>query len=209
MAMAKKVNSEGNVQAHLLGASMILAIGCWRVLAPGGDEWSNFSPLMALFFCGAVYLRGDWRWAIPAFALITSDLILNYRHLGTPVSADWWMAANYGCYALAFGLGIWVAKGKSWAKLGGGLAAGSLLFYVITSTAAWAVNPVYLKSLAGWFQALTVGDPAFQPQAWTFLRNSLVSDLLFGGLFAGVMEWTAARAGRPSLLAKDRRQATA
>ena len=195
--------------AHALGACLILAVGCWRVLAPGGNEWSNFSPMMALFFCGAIYLRGDWRWAIPAVALVGSDLILNYRHLGTPLAAEPWMAATYGCYALAFGLGLWASRGKSWAKLGGGLAVGSVLFYLITSTAAWVVNPIYLKSVSGWIQALTVGDPAFQPQAWTFLRNSLLSDLFFGGLFVGVMEWTAARAGLPSLLRKLKRRAIA
>ena len=188
---------------------MILAVGLWRVLAPGGDEWSNFSPVMALFFCGAVYLRSDWRWAIPALALIGSDLILNYRYLGTPLAAESWMAATYGCYALAFGLGIWVSKKKSWMKLGGGLVAGSILFYLITSTAAWAANPVYLKGFAGWAQALTTGDPAFQPQAWTFLRNSLVSDLVFGGLFAGAMEWAAIRSGAPSLFQPAKQRATA
>ena len=190
------------VTAHALGACLILAVGLWRALAPGGEEWSNFSPVMAIVFCAAVYLRDAWRWAIPALALIGSDLIL-----GHPVAS--WTIAVYGCYALAFGLGHWASKGKSWAKLGGGLAAGSLLFYVITSTAAWAVNPAYLKSLAGWFQALTVGDPAFQPQAWTFLRNSLVSDLLFGGLFVGTMEWLAIRSGTPGLLGKAKRQAVA
>ena len=194
---------------HALGACLILAVGLWRVLAPGGDEWSNFSPMMALFFCGAVYLRGDWRWAIPAIALVGSDLILNYRHLGTPLAAEPWMAATYGCYALAFGLGLWVSKNKSWVKLGGGLVAGSILFYLITSTAAWATSPAYLKSFAGWAQALTVGDPAFQPQAWTFLRNSLASDLFFGGLFAATMEWMAARSGAPSLLQPAKRRAAA
>ncbi|MFP6854779.1 MAG: DUF6580 family putative transport protein [Opitutales bacterium] len=207
--MQKTKKPEPQIGSHVLGACLILAVGCWRVLAPGGEEWSNFSPLMALFFCGAIYLRGDWRWVIPGLALVCSDLILNYRLLGSPVAAEWWMAANYGCYALAFGLGYWASRGKSWLKLGGGLVVGSLLFYVITSTAAWMAHPAYLKSVSGWAQALTIGDPAFQPQAWTFLRNSLVSDLLFGGLFAGIMEWTAARSGAPSLLAKDRRQAIA
>ena len=188
--------------AHLLGACLILSVGCWRALAPGGDEWSNFSPLMALFFCGAVYLRSHWRWAIPAVALIGSDLIL-----GQP--AGYWTIAVYGCYALAFGLGIWAFRRKSWLRLGVGLVAGSVLFYVITSTAAWVVNPAYLKSFSGWAQALTIGDPAYQPQAWTFLRNSLLSDLFFGGLFAGVLEWSAARSGAPSLLGKAKRQAIA
>ena len=157
---------------------------------------------MALFFCGAVYLQGTWRWVVPGVALIGSDLILGHP-------AGTWTIAVYGCYALAFGLGHWVSKGKSWLKLAGGLAAGSVLFYLITSTMAWAANPDYLKSFSDWGQALTIGDPAFQPQAWTFLRNSLVSDLFFGGLFAGVMEWTAARSGAPSLWTKAKGQAVA
>ncbi|MFP6900668.1 MAG: DUF6580 family putative transport protein, partial [Opitutales bacterium] len=147
-------------------------------------------------------LSGTWRWAIPGLALIGSDLILNQP-------AGSWTVAVYGCYALAFGLGVWTNRGKSWLKLGGGLVIGSVLFYVITSTAAWAANPAYLKSFSGWIQALTIGDPAFQPQAWTFLRISLLSDLFFGGLFAGVMEWMAVRSGAPSLLQKAKRQAVA
>ena len=84
-----------------------------------------------------------------------------------------------------------------------------MFFYVITSTMSWGANPAYAKSFSGWFQALTIGDPAYQPQAWTFLRNSLLSDLFFGGLFAGAMEWLAVRSGAPSLLQKAKRQAVA
>ena len=200
--MAKEKMAKPSATHHLLGASLILAVGLWRALAPGGDAWSNFAPLMALVFCGAVYLRGAWRWAIPALALVGSDLILNH-------SAGYWTVAVYGCYALAFGLGHWASKNRSWLKLGGGLVAGSVLFYVFTCTVAWGANPAYLKTFSGWFQALTIGDPAYQPQAWTFLRNSLVSDLFFGGLFAAVMEWTAARSGAPSLWSKAKRQAVA
>ena len=200
--MKKMEKADGNVLAHALAAGLILTVGCWRALASGGDEWSNFSPVMAVVFCGAVYLRSHWRWVIPALALGGSDFIL-----GHPVGS--WTIATYGSYALAFGLGLWVCRGKSWGKLFGGLAAGSLLFYLTTSTASWVANPTYLKSLSGWFQALTIGDPAYQPQAWTFFRNSLLSDLFFGGLFAGIMEWTAARSGFSSLWGKANGRATA
>jgi len=44
-----------------------------------------------------------------------------------------------------------------------------------------------------------VGRPEFPP-TWMFFRNTLVSDLLFTGLFALTLELAARRAGRPSLL---------
>jgi hypothetical protein len=57
-----------------------------------------------------------------------------------------------------------------------------------------------VKSAAGWWQAMTVGRPEFPPTLF-FFRNTLVSDLIFTGLFAGAFEFAARRAGRPSLLA--------
>jgi hypothetical protein len=41
------------------------------------------------------------------------------------------------------------------------------------------MNPIYAKSAAGWLQALTIGDPSWQPQAWVFAMRSLLSDLGF------------------------------
>jgi hypothetical protein len=43
-------------------------------------------------------------------------------------------------------------------------------------------NPVYAKTFAGWLQALTVGDPHYQPQAWVFGLRSLLSDAGFAVL---------------------------
>jgi hypothetical protein len=42
--------------------------------------------------------------------------------------------------------------------------------------------PIYPKTFAGWLQALPVGHPGFPPP-YLFLRNSLLSDLLFTFLF--------------------------
>jgi hypothetical protein len=58
----------------------------------------------------------------------------------------------------------------------------------------------YARTAAGWWQAMTVGLPGFPPTL-LFFRNSLVSDLLFTGLFAGAMEVVALRRGEVSLFA--------
>ena len=78
---------------------------------------------------------------------------------------------------------------------------GAVLFYILTNTQAWWGDVFYAKTLAGWWQALTVGHPEYPPTIF-FFRNTLVSDLLFTGVFAVTMEYAARRAGRPSLLEK-------
>jgi hypothetical protein len=52
------------------------------------------------------------------------------------------------------------------------------LFYFASNTLAWAHDPDYAKSLAGWWQANTVGLPGYPP-TWTFLRNALAGDMVF------------------------------
>jgi hypothetical protein len=74
--------------------------------------------------------------------------------------------------------------------LGGGIL-GALLFYLITNTASWFLNPFgnpeYTKDLMGWFTALTKGTAGW-PQTWEFFRNTLMSGGLFTGLFVGAMK---------------------
>ena len=65
--------------------------------------------------------------------------------------------------------------------------SGAVLFYLITNTIAWWQNPVYAKTLAGWIQALTTGQPGYPP-TWTFFGNSFLSSGLFTGLFVSAMK---------------------
>jgi hypothetical protein len=182
-------------------AILVLASG-WRVLAVHAPMLSNFAPLMALTFCGAVYFRDKRMWLIPFLALGLSDLYLDY-HYATTFGETWrWpsVAVRFVCFALALPLGHWVSRRKNWVTLLGGTLAGSIFFYLATNTDAWIRDPFYAKSAAGWLQAMTTGRPEFPPTIW-FFRNTLASDLLFTGLFALAMEYTAARNRRPSLLA--------
>ena len=61
---------------------------------------------------------------------------------------------------------------------------GSFIFYFISNAFSWLSDPGYVKNFAGFIQALTVGLPAYSATpTWMFFRNSLVSDLVFTGLF--------------------------
>jgi hypothetical protein len=184
---------------------LILVAAGYRLLSVYNVELANFSPLMALAFCGAVYLRPRGWWAVPFGALVLSDLWINQAYM-----ADY--GYGYGsvqmtvralCFAAAIGIGAMVARRKSWLNLFSGALGGAVLFYLATNTASWAGDAFYAKTLAGWWQALTVGHPQFPPTLY-FFRNSLASDLLFTGVFAVAMEARARHAGQPSLLAAGR-----
>lgn len=182
---------------------VVLAAG-WRVLALYAPALSNFAPLMALTFCGAVYFRDKRMWAVPFVALLISDLYLDYYY-ATHFHETWnWpsVLVRAVCFAAALPLGRFVAQRKSWLNLFSGALAGSILFYLATNTDAWIRDPYYVKSAAGWWQAMTVGRPEFPPTLF-FFRNTLASDLLFTGLFAFAMEYAARRAGQTTLLRKS------
>jgi len=187
----------------LAAVVIILAAAGYRILAVYNTELSNFTPLMALAFCGAVYLRPRTWWLVPFAALVLSDLWINhvYRTEYGYGYGQVQMALRIVCFAGALGLGLLVARRKSWLNLFSGALGGAVLFYLVTNTASWAGDAHYAKTAAGWWQAMTVGHPEFPPTLF-FFRNSLLSDLLFTGLFAVVMETRALRAGQPSLLAK-------
>ena len=181
---------------------LVLAAG-WRVLALHAPALSNFAPLMALTFCAAVYVRDKRLWLVPFAAMMISDLYLDYYYASNFAETWVWpsVIVRLVCFALALPLGRLIAEHKTWLNLFSGALAGSLFFYLATNTDAWIRDPFYAKTAAGWWQAMTIGRPEFPPTLY-FFRNTLVSDLLFTGVFASVMEHAALRAGRPSLFGK-------
>jgi len=181
--------------------ALILLATAYRIVAAWNPDLVNFSPLMALAFCGGVYFRNRWMWLVPFVALSASDLYLDHYH-ATHFGYSWdvgGVLVRTACFAAALALGWMIARRKTWLTLLAGCVGGSLLFYVVTNTAAFLGDPYYAKTLAGWAQALTTGHPEFPPTL-LFFRNTLVSDLGFAAVFALVMEWSALRAGQPSLL---------
>lgn len=168
----------------MLVAGLIVAVAAFRVLrAVYLPDLQNFAPLMAMAFCGGLFLPGALAWGLPLAVLILSDIALafvfNYPVLGSA-------QVSWVCFAIAVGAGRWLARRKD-AGLGaffGVLTANALLFYVATNAVSWLTD-AYPRTLAGFVQALTVGLPGYPP-TWMFFRNQLVSDFLFAGLILAV-----------------------
>lgn len=165
----------------------VFALTRWPGLMP-----LNFSAAYALLFCAGVYFPGRLGWWLPLTAMAVADAALSFYYWKTfGISFQWYQLTNYAVYLALIGLGRSFKPASSWLKLFTGGIVGSLLFYLITNTAAWLLNPFgnpeYTRDIAGWFIALTQGT-AGHPPTWEFLRNTLLSGGLFTGLFAGAMK---------------------
>jgi hypothetical protein len=187
-----------------LALFLILGSAAWRIAGVHVPEMSNFAPLMALTFCGAVYFRDRRLWLVPFAALLLSDLYIDW-HYASHLGYTWGAGdavIRLGCFAAGLGLGRLVAARPSRLNLFSGALGGSLLFYLVTNSAVWAGDPFYAKTAAGWWQAMTIGHPEFPPTL-VFFRNTLLSDLGFTAAFVAAVEWSARRAGQPGLLGKS------
>ena len=141
----------------LLAVALIVLAAAWRVAGAHTPALANFAPLMALAFCGAVYLQDRRLWAVPFVALAASDLYLDHYYSATFGESWAWPSAvlRLLCFAVALPIGLAVAARKSWLTLGAGVLTASLAFYVLTNTDAWLRDPYYPANLTGWLQART------------------------------------------------------
>ncbi len=150
----------------------------------------NFSAAHALLFCAAFWLPGWMGWVLPLATIIVTDILLNLFHYSMPVMVPE-LVVNWMILALFVVLAKWLARRRSYGRVFVGTLIGALLFYLVSNTVSWMVNPAYAKTIAGWVQALTVGLPGFPP-TWLFGLKSLLGTGLFTGLFVGAMKWSEA-----------------
>jgi hypothetical protein len=105
--------------------------------------------------------------------------------------------SHYVAFALVGALGFLLRNRASVKTMLPASIAASVIFYVVTGTVSWLFDPGYPKNLAGLFQSLTVGVSAYSATpSWMFFRNSVVSDLLFTGLF--IVCFHLGRASQPA-----------
>lgn len=162
----------------------------------------NFAPVMAIALCGALLLPGWMALVVPFTALLVSDLLLNFHYGAAFGSGE---IIRYAVYAIGIGAGLALRQRNAGSPAVFATVAGSsLLFYLVTNTAAWLGNVAYPQSLGGLVQSLTVGLPGFPP-TWVFFRNSLVSDLLFTGLILGAVAFAKSTSRRSDLAAQPAR----
>ena len=164
---------------------LVFAASRWPGMLP-----QNFSAAHALLFCAAFWLPGWIGWVLPMATIIVTDVLLNLFFYAEPVMVPE-LISNWMILGLFVVLAKWLARRRSYGRVFLGTLLGALLFYLVSNTVSWLVNPAYVKTIAGWVQALTVGLPGFPP-TWVFGLKSLLGTGLFTGLFAGAMKWSEA-----------------
>ena len=164
---------------------LIFAVSRWPGMLP-----QNFSAAHALLFCAAFWLPGWMGWVLPLATIIVTDILLNVFAYDVTV-LDPRLVTNWMILALFVVLAKWLARRRSYGRVFLGTLFGALLFYLVSNSVSWMVNPAYAKTIAGWVQALTVGLPGFPP-TWMFGIKTLLGTGLFTGLFAGAMKLSEA-----------------
>lgn len=181
------MKSDSRSPSPLLWAPLFLVLFAlvlrWMKLeSPGMNLLPNFAPVMALVFTGTLLLpRGSMPWWLWPVMLVGMDFSVMGSQLWERANGLVEILSTYVLYGLiAFVASRLRGQAGIWQTLAG-VAGCSLAFYLVTNTLSWVGEPLYSKDLAGFIQAQTTGLPGYAP-TWTFLRNSLVSDLGFSVL---------------------------
>jgi hypothetical protein len=154
---------------------MILAAAMARLV----PHPPNMTPIGAMaLFGGACFVDRKIAYLLPIAAMLLSDIVLGATRYGL-----WSLLAIqpvvYACLLATTALGQCIANRRSAWQVGAAALAGSLLFFVVTNFATWAVGHQYPLTASGLAECYTRAIP--------FFRNSLVGDatftaILFGGL---------------------------
>lgn len=171
----------------LVLVAVVYRIATGILVQSGSATWlSNFAPLAAIMLCSAVFFPAKYKFTVPLLALLVSDIVLNTyygaRLLDPQILGRYLALIAVGC------LGLLLTRRASLKTLLPASIGGSVIFYLISNAASWLSDPGYLKNIAGFIQALTAGLPGYAP-TWMFFRNSLVSDLVFTGLFVLAVQY--------------------
>ena len=174
----------------LLAVVYRIAVGI--MVQSGSISLSSFAPIAAIALCSAVYFPGRYKFVVPFAAMFVSDLVLN-TYYGASL-ADLSVFAHYFGIAAVVLLGVALQNRAALKTMIPASIAGSVIFYVITNVFSWIADPGYVKNLGGLIQAVTVGLPAYSATpTWMFLRNALVSDLIFTCAFVLCISLAGAR----------------
>lgn len=152
----------------------IVALLLVRHLAASAEIY-HFQPYIALFFCLAATGRSKWLW-VPAVGYMLSTMFA----VGGVAT---WMVGPLAAFTLIILFGSLFSRIKNSVALLAGSIGGGLLFHLLTNSLAWLTSGRYLLNWNGLAQSLWTGLPSDPIPTWVFLRNDLVSTVLFSAIF--------------------------
>lgn len=179
----------------LLLAVVVYRVGAGFASPDLSTQLSGYAPFAAMVLGSAVLFSSARLAWLPAAAFLVSDLILNllvYRvgafHPAILVSVVF--------YSLLFLGGRPLARRSSLVvPFLGATVASVLAFHLVSNSIAWAMDPLYARTVSGFIQAHTTGLPGYIP-TWMFLVKGLAGNLAFAGLF--LLALAPARATTPA-----------
>lgn len=148
-----------------------LLIICVAVVLRLVPHPANVAPIAAMALFGGVYFNKKYALLVPLAALFVSDLFLGFHAS---------MLMVYTSFVLTGIIGIFLSKHKKVRYIVAGSLVSSLLFYTLTNFNYWYATPLYPKTISGLLESYVAALP--------FLRNTVLGDMLYTGLFFGSYE---------------------
>lgn len=144
----------------------------WRPEWHGTRLW-NVTPFVAVALAaGALFPNRLLAATVPLVALAVGNVAL------PGYDSPWLAAVVYAASAFPVVLGGIAIRGR-WPAVVGSALAGSLVFFLATNLAHWALTVDYPRSAAGLVACFTAALPFFRP-----LEDLAWTGIVFGGLAA-------------------------
>jgi len=149
----------------LLSLIIIAAVSLRMLLT----DFPNVAPITALaLFVGIFFEKKYLAFIIPAIVMLASDFFIGFH------STMW---AVYGAFGLIALLGIYMQNKINIISMIGASLGASLLFFAITNFAVWTTGAWYPATFSGLIECYVAAIP--------FFGKTIISDLLFTGVFVG------------------------
>ena len=148
----------------------------------------NFAPILAIALFGGTYLNRKTALWVPMSALIISDLFLGTY---SPLL----MLFVYASTLSSGVLGLWLRNHKNVLNIIRTSLVSAVIFYLFSNFGVWVMPSGYPHNWAGLIECYVMALP--------FLKNSVVSNLIYTAIFFGAYEMAQ------SLLRKRKLAATA
>ncbi|MCP5106919.1 MAG: hypothetical protein GY950_26275, partial [bacterium] len=147
----------------ILLISIFVAIRTLPAYAGNGtaEALANISPMASLALCGGMFFPRHLGAGLTFGAFIISDILLNL-HYNQPLVNPYSIILLL-VFSLLFMGGHFLRNRRTALVLLGAGIGGTLLFYLVTNTAAYFYATAYERGFSGWLQALTVGLPGYPP----------------------------------------------